>query len=126
MKKVFIICPVRGATKKEDAVIQKHISDLESKGHFVHYPPRDTDQNDKVGLRICFDNREAIKKADEIHVYWNGKSTGSLFDLGMAFMRGKLVFLINKNDVEKQAKKGKKSFQNFLLGLDKKSGELSR
>ncbi len=123
-KKIFIICPVRGATKKEKKLIEKHISDLEEEGHKVYYPPRDTNQDDPIGLRICFDNRNAIKRADEIHVYWNGKSSGSLFDLGMCFMYGKLVFLINNKDVKRDAKKGKKSFQNFLLALERKSREL--
>lgn len=125
VKKIFIICPVRDITEKERRFIENHISNLEAQGHKVHYPPRDTNQNDPVGLKICFDNRNAIRKATEIHVYWNGKSSGSLFDLGMSFMYGKLVFLINKKEVEHDAKKGKKSFQNFLLALDKKSIKLA-
>ena len=31
--------------------------DLEKAGHKVHWPPRDVDQNDPTGLRICSEQR---------------------------------------------------------------------
>lgn len=61
----------------------------------MHLPHRDTNQVDlSGGLQICADNREAIKQADEVHLYWTPDSTGSMFDLGMAFMAGKPLIMI--------------------------------
>ena len=110
--KIFIICPVRNIKKQENQTIQQYIAKLESQGHQVHYPPRDTNQNDKVGFNICTENKHAVESADEVHVYWNPTSTGSLFDLGMAFALGKTIQLINS--VESTPTK---SFNNVLLKL---------
>jgi nucleoside 2-deoxyribosyltransferase len=63
-----------------------------------------------IGLRICQDNRAAIEAADEIHIYWNPDSKGSLFDLGIAFALRKQIVLINT--VKPTATK---SFENVLL-----------
>ncbi len=116
-KRIFIICPVRDATDPEKKVIADYIARLESEGHHVHYPPRDTNQNDPIGVNICSQNREAIRNADEVHVYWNGKSTGSLFDLGMAFSMHKEVVSINPGDVLQGITDGKKSFYNVLASI---------
>ncbi len=117
-KKIFVICPVREIEKDEKQFLDDYVSKLESQGHKVHYPPRgDTNQDDPVGLRICSDNREAIKKSDEVHVYWSERSEGTRFDLGMAFSVGKPIVLINRNGVESTPHK---SFQNVLLELDSK------
>jgi len=109
---VFVICPVRDITEKEQVVIQQYIQELESKGHRVHYPPRDTNQNDPIGLNICKQNREAIAFADRIDIYWTSKSKGTLFDLGMAFALNKRFKLINEITPTP-----KKSFENVLLKL---------
>jgi len=61
--KIFLICPVRGITEEEKNVIEQYVLNLEEAGHTVHWPPRDTDQNDSVGLRICQDNRKALEEA---------------------------------------------------------------
>ena len=94
---------------------------MESEGKRVYYPPRDTDQNDPVGLEICKNNRYAIRHSKKISVYWNGKSTGSVFDFGMYFMElfytpKKKIKIINKDEVLKM-KTSKKSFHNVLLKL---------
>jgi nucleoside 2-deoxyribosyltransferase len=83
--KIFLACPVRNANINDRSVQEKHVTLLESQGHEVHWPPRDTDQNDTVGLRICQDNRRAIEAADAVYVIWDGESQGVLFDLGVAF-----------------------------------------
>jgi len=89
--KIFLICPVRGIDEAYKEAIENQVSFLESQGNEVYYPARDTNQNDPIGLRICQDNREAISNADEVHIIWDGKSTGSLFDLGMAFAMNKPI-----------------------------------
>ena len=116
-KRIFIITPVREITEDETQFLNNYIAQLESQGHKVHFPPRDTDQTDKVGLDICTANREAIRLADEVHIYWNAKSEGSKFDFGMVFMAEKPTTLINREAVLPTSYK---SFQNVLLALDAK------
>lgn len=104
--KTFLICPVRGVSPEESSRI---VSQLEAEGYKVHWPFRDTDQSDPTGLRICQDNLAAIKAADTVHVIWDGKSQGCLFDLGMAFALGKFVI-----PVILPARSEDKSFQNMI------------
>ena len=113
-KKIFLICPVREADEEEKEFLQNYISNLEKEGYKVHYPPRDTNQDDPVGYNICRENRQAILDADEIHIYFAPKSKGTLFDIGMAFMMEKPVFLVNIDKIERTPHK---SFQNVLLEL---------
>jgi nucleoside 2-deoxyribosyltransferase len=96
-------------TDEEKLAIEHHVAELESRGVKVHWPPRDTPQDDPVGYNICCTNRDAIKDADEVHVFWNPTSRGSAFDFGMAFALGKPIRLIND-----PAPTPKKSFENVL------------
>ena len=102
----FLICPVRG---KDPATFAAIVAKLEADGFTVHWPPRDTDQVDDTGLRICRDNRSAIEAAHVIHVVWDGLSQGCLFDLGMAFALGKRIV-----QVEIPPATEGKSFQNMM------------
>ena len=104
--KTFLICPVRGHVPTE---LQAVVTQLEHEGFIVHWPPRDTLQEDDTGFRICGDNRAAIINADCVHVVWDGKSQGVLFDLGMAFALGKRVIPI----LLPEPTSGK-SFQNMI------------
>jgi len=97
---------VRGVEQKETEGI---VQGLEQEGYSVHWPHRDTDQDDPCGLRICNDNRAAIESADVIHVVWDGKSQGSLFDLGMAFALRKQIVPVLLPDETPH-----KSFQNMV------------
>lgn len=101
----FLICPVRGVSAEDTGWI---VAKLEAEGHTVHWPHRDTDQNDDTGLRICADNRAAIEAADVVCVVWDGRSQGCLFDLGMAFALGKQIKVIDM-----PAPTEGKSFQNM-------------
>lgn len=105
-RKTFLICPVKGKSPEETAGI---VADLEAQGYEVHWPHRDTNQNDDVGYRICQDNRAAIMRADVVHVVWDGLSQGSLFDLGMAFALGKMIVPISLPEPTSH-----KSFQNMV------------
>jgi len=87
--RVFVICPVRSGNRYIE--VEEYVKYLEARGHTVHWPPRDTGQDDPTGYRICSDNHSAILLADEVHVAWDGESQGCLFDLGMAFAEGKKV-----------------------------------
>ena len=108
--KTFLICPVRGVSPEETRDIVK---DLESKGWDVHWPHRDTDQLDPTGLRICKDNRSAILASDAVHIVWDGKSQGGLFDLGIAFALNKPIIPISLPDPTSD-----KSFQNMIMAWD--------
>jgi nucleoside 2-deoxyribosyltransferase len=104
--KTFLICPVRGI----DPTTQlETVQKLEADGYVVHWPPRDTNQDDSIGLRICNDNREAIRAADVVHVIWDGNSQGCLFDLGIAFALGKPVIPMSLPPCSEG-----KSFQNMI------------
>lgn len=106
MKRTFLICPVRGVSAEETAGI---VAQLETDGYTVHWPHRDTDQRDDTGLRICRDNLAAIVEADVIHVVWDGKSQGCLFDMGMCFALGKRMISVSLPPLTEG-----KSFQNML------------
>ena len=113
--KIFMIGPVRNITTEEEKLIKKYVYDLKDAGHQVHWSVEDVDQNDPIGYRICSDNRRGMENCDEVHVWWNQTSQGSLFDLGMAFaMRKKIVFS-NKESFERTLTK---SFTNVLFQLD--------
>jgi len=113
-KSVYITCPVRRATAAQKKSIESYVARMESEGHRVYYPARDTDQIDTVGIKIATNNKEAIKRADEIHAYWVQSSTGSLFDAGMAFMARKPSRLINPEEVVQTEKD---SYENVVLFL---------
>lgn len=105
-RRAFLICPVRGHSSKETARI---VQQLEGEGWQVHWPHRDTDQDDPTGYKICQQNHQAIKDADTVFVIWDGDSQGCLFDLGMAFALGKPIkVLALPNPTEG------KSFQNMM------------
>ncbi len=90
--KIYLICPVRKATPEYAQAARQYVAQLESLGHQVYWPTRDTNQVDPTGLRICKDNRSGIETADEVHVIWDSQSQGSVFDLGIAFaLRKKIV-----------------------------------
>lgn len=113
--KTFLICPVRGHLISETELL---VAGLEAAGWQVHWPPRDTNQDDPIGLRICQDNRAAIAVADVVHVVWDGKSQGCLFDLGMAFAFGKPIHVISLPEPTDG-----KSFQNMIRAWEPKAGE---
>lgn len=118
-KKIFLICPVRKVTKKETTKISQYVTGLEIAGNEVYWPYRDTDQADKVGLRICSDNISAMEQADEIHFWWKKGSEGSICDLGatlalLLFMGDKKIVIANPENVWPTESK---SFMNVLSAL---------
>lgn len=123
---IFLVCPVRRVTNGEKLLIAQYVMKLESKGHKVYWPYRDTDQNDPNGLKIITANRAAMAEADEVHFWWKAdnegvsKSEGSVFDFGMAWM---LKFLFPEKKIilanpETAFPSKNKSFTNVLLLLD--------
>lgn len=91
--KIFIICSVREANDEYRAKLERYVTKLEKQGYNVYLPHRNTNQND-TGINICKQNRKAIKKADEIHIFYNPESQGTHFDLGVAFAYDKPIKVI--------------------------------
>lgn len=116
-KQIFIICPVRGVTEEEKLFLNHYVNEQERKGIKVYYPPRDTDQTDPVGTEILSQNNHGIKNADEVHIYWNGKSIGSSFDFGEAYALRKPIILINPEAIKSRIIPGVKSFESVLMAL---------
>ena len=119
-----MICPVRGVSDEEKIFLDRYVKDLESKGYQVHYPPRDVNQNDSDGINIMLSHREAMKKSDEAHIYWNGKSQGSYVDFGMFFIMkyfNRRLKLVLANKIERTPHK---SFENVLLDLESQTSSL--
>jgi len=90
MKKVFIISSVRDASKEFKTKLENYVQNLESLGYILHLPHRDTNQNN-TGYEICKENFEAIKKSDEVHVFYNSKSRCACFQKRIT--NNKLMFL---------------------------------
>jgi nucleoside 2-deoxyribosyltransferase len=91
--KVFVICTVRIATPEYRIKLEEYVRNLEEQGHIVHLPHRDTNQ-EASGLSICLQNYCAILSADEVHIFFNPESTGTHFDLGVAFALNKRIKVI--------------------------------
>jgi nucleoside 2-deoxyribosyltransferase len=91
--KIFIICSVRGTSDIYKKNLEKYVCELESQGHSVHLPHRDTKQDNK-GIDICKQNRTAIESADEIHIFYSENSQGTHFDMGVAFTARKPIKII--------------------------------
>jgi uncharacterized protein YeaO (DUF488 family) len=92
MKKIFVICTVRGATEEYKQQLEDYVAILESSGHSVHLPHRDTDQS-ASGYEICTENARAIAGSDEVHVFYNPDSQGTHFDMGVAFAYGRKIVI---------------------------------
>jgi nucleoside 2-deoxyribosyltransferase len=97
MKRIFIICSVRGMGDEYKQKLEKYVEELESDGCIFHLPHRDTDQA-ACGLEICSQNREAIVLADEIHIFYSSKSQGTHFDMGVAFAYEKPLVVIENEE----------------------------
>lgn len=95
---IYIICSVRNASKETRDKLEAYTLFLEKQGHTVHLPHRDTNQTGK-GIEICTENCNATLVADEIHVFYDKNSTGSHFDLGMAFALNKKIVIIENGEL---------------------------
>lgn len=109
--KVYLICPVRNPTIDCTDLVAV----AEKNGHVVHFPPRDVDQDDPTGERICREHLAAMKNCDQVWVAWDANSKGSHFDFGMAYALGKPIKLIWWAQEDKDGK----SYFKVLQGLSK-------
>ena len=91
--KIFIICSVREADQEYKNKVMGYALELKLKGNDAYVPFVDTRQ-DMSGLNICKSNKRAIKDADEVHIFYNSKSQGTHFDMGVAFALNKKIKII--------------------------------
>lgn len=76
-----------GSTQYKNKFID-HKSFLEDVGHEVKIPAFDDHESlDELG--ICKYNLNIIKWADEVHLIWDRRSSGTIFDFGMVFALSK-------------------------------------
>jgi len=95
---------------KESMLIYKR--QLEERGDEVLFPAFD-DHPELNELEICEFNRSNIKRAKEIHIFWDQRSLGTIFDFGMAFALEKRIKLIYIES---------KTFRNVMDMYEKKCG----
>jgi hypothetical protein len=121
-KSVFTVWPTNSATSEELASIEKYVSNLRRDGVQVTFSPEDRLQDAASGLKRRSFEKEAIRQADEVLVYYKPKDPDVMFTLGRVFAAEKQITLINTL----QETPGK-SFDNVLLDLasGKESPEIS-
>ena len=81
-----------GSTQYRD-MFETHRRKLTEEGHEVRIPAFD-DHPELDELGICFFNKEIILWCDEVHMIWDRRSVGAIFDFGMLFMAGKPLRII--------------------------------
>jgi len=118
---IFLISPVRAINDIVFAKVKAYVSRLESEGHIVYWPYRDTAQNDPSGgYNICRANVSGMLGADEIHIWYDETSNGSKFDMGTLFVlveilgHKKRIVIANEADAAALDKDNKKSFLKVL------------
>lgn len=114
--KIFLISPVRNSETTDPRKRAAYVASLERSGHQVHWPIRDTEQDDPTGgYEICRANFTAILEADEIHVWYDESSHGSKFDMGGVFMLtemlGRKRKIVIANDCEVKDTSAKSFFK---------------
>jgi len=75
--------------------VKPYVEFLESVGYEVYFPARDTPQDKSIDPKLILQaNLNGIIESDEVHVIWDGKSKGTIFDLGNAYALGKPIRVI--------------------------------
>ena len=132
---IFLISPVHLSSDGTNLRISGYVNQLEKAGAIVHWPIRDTKQDDPTGgFTICRTNCPAILDADEIHIWYDETSNGSKFDMGAVFMlvemlgAKKKVVIANEKEAKKvddenaKKRKNKKSFFKVFKRLTSNQG----
>ena len=107
--RIYLVCPVRKRTPEQQADLDEWVTSCEQEfGHEVYYPGRDTGvaeaPENATGITAC--NIHHIQIANEVHVYYEPGSTGSLFDLGVAWALNKPIALVNPIQIKQYADAG--------------------
>ena len=98
--KIFLICPVRNATENQKKYIEDFVTEKYVDGYKIHAPHLHTRQNDLFGgYAICKQNAEAVATSSEVDIYYDQSSTGSVFDLGVAYALNKPLRILNQEQI---------------------------
>lgn len=98
--KIFLICPVRNASNEQRKWIEDYVLEKEKNGFIIHAPHLHTRQTDLFGgYAICKQNAEAVASSSEVNIYYDQSSTGSVFDLGVAYALNKPLIMLNKDEI---------------------------
>ena len=98
--KIFLICPVRNATLEQKKWIEAFVEEKNKENYIVHAPHLHTNQVDPLGwYNICKQNADEIASSEEIDIYYDQSSTGSVFDLGVAYALNKPLVLLNRDEI---------------------------
>lgn len=98
--KIFLICPVRNATEEQKKWIENFVIEKYNDGYTIHAPHLHTVQSDLFGgYAICKQNANAVATSEEIDIYYDQSSTGSVFDLGVAYALNKPLEILNKDEI---------------------------
>jgi hypothetical protein len=89
--------------------VERAVDELERDGWSVYWPDRDNEVTGDDGLEANLENRRQMLAADFVHIMWDGKSSGFLFGLGMAFALEKHIKVISIPEPTKW-----RSFQNLI------------
>lgn len=99
-KKIFLICPVRNATPEQKKWMEDFVVEKYKEGYTIHAPHLHTVQTDLFGgYAICKQNAEALASSEEVNIYYDKSSTGTAFDLGVAYALHKPLILLNEEDI---------------------------
>jgi nucleoside 2-deoxyribosyltransferase len=90
--KIFII----GSSQYKDKMLD-HAHKMEAEGHRVYFPALD-DVMFNSTLEILQTNKKRMQGADEVHLFYDGRSQGTLIDFGMAIALDKPLRIIYIND----------------------------
>lgn len=99
--KIFLICPVRNADNETKKEIENYVKEKNNEGYNIHAPHLHTIQQDILGgYTICLQNANAIATSKRIDIYYDQNSTGSAFDLGVAYYLEKSIKVLNVEKIE--------------------------
>jgi hypothetical protein len=93
------------------SMMLEHSKELQEGGHEVNIPAFSDHSNLDV-LEVCVHNRDIICWADEVHIFWNQRSIGTIFNFGMCFALEKPVRIIYMG--EKTLKNVMEKYQDRL------------
>ena len=115
-KKIFIIRPVRRTNDEINRAIEEFREEMYNEGVDVYDPLLCTDQTVNE-LEICLQNSNAIEACDEVWMWYDRGSTGSHFDIGVAFAARKPIYIIN--DVSDFVNSASKNFIKMIADYDR-------
>lgn len=90
--------------------MEEYAKKLRERGFEVRLPFFDF--HNLTEFEICEKNRENIEWADEVHIFWDRRSLGTIFDFGMAFALRKPIKIVYLEE---------KTFENLMRQYEERS-----